>query len=385
LVENPRSNEDIAEPTFQDVLDRLGALRERFATSDQERGALDVVASLLPEEAHARVEGFVGHPNPVAMLGVHGVFILASTILGLWYPSIGAFCCLLVTASLVAEGTGRRGMLRWWLPRHPSYNLVVPEPMGSAQGTIVLTTPLDVPAWPMRASHGPRRPFLWIGVSAVTLSLMMLLRTTSQQFDAPLLFVYAFTLVVMAATSVVGLIARRGIPKAEGDPSGMGTLLQLRERLEADRPPGLGIWYLFTGCGRGHHEGIEAFLRVKGPRLKKPVLVVSLVDTGRAPLRATLTEGPLWPQHHRPTGPSLVERLRWTGWKVRLVDLPESTDARAASRLGYRAIGLVGGRSESTPEAMEKAGAFAEALVRQFAADVRLPAEAGAREPDAEW
>ena len=34
-----------------------------------------------------------------------------------------------------------------------------------------------------------------------------------------------------------------------------------------------------------------------------------LVDAGRPPTAAVVTEGPLVPQHHRPTGPALVERM----------------------------------------------------------------------------
>lgn len=374
----------------------LSALERRYAGSEQERQMLDRVRERLltpaggasddsapPEAGGAdampvRVEGFVAHTRPLVVLGLHGAFVLVAGLVGYVWPQIGALACLLATVSLVGEGTGQAGLLRLWLGRRPSYNLVVPPeafveagPERTAAGTVVLVTPLDVPEHRLRWARRPRRPLLGVLLSALVLTALLILRSLSEPWGTPLLAMYTGSLAVMGVTALLVFLTRREASGTPADPGALAAQLELVRRLRAQPLEGVDVWVVFTGSGRAFQDGARAFLGLRGERLPRPALVLSLLEVGRPPLRAASTEGPLWPQHHRPTGPALVERLRWAGVRVPEVDLPEPTDARAATNLGYRAVSLVGGEGAPTPDAARRAADVAELVVRWFADDLR--------------
>lgn len=352
-------------------LEALSAITERVAGSAGERAMIDVLRGRLPDAEAARVEGFVGHTAPWFVLAVHGVAALVSGAVGWWFPRLGAIGGLLTTASLVGEGTGRLALFRLWLPRSPSYNLVVP-PRGpeAPLGAVVLCAPLDVPRVRLRRRVRPKRPLLGVFASTVLLTVLLLLRALAEPWGNPLLALYAACLAVSAATALGVALALRVPARETEDGSGPATLLALHRRLRADPPPGIEVWTVFTGCGHAHQDGLRAFLRVRGARMPDPLLVVSLTDAGRPPLSAAVSEGPLFPQAHRPTGPALAERLRWAGVRIPLVDHPEATDGRAATQLGYRALSLVGGAGAADAASVGRAVDVAERLVHGFAKDV---------------
>jgi hypothetical protein len=393
-VEGPRGEAGGAgalDQVARDLAD-LGAVSARWAATDGERRMLDAVRARLPEGVSARVEGFVGHPLPLLVLGLHGAFALAGGLVGLRWPLAGLVVVLGVAASLVGEGTGRLGLLRFWMPRLPSYNLVatpraggtvaslprgdrgapiVEEALSSGEiGAIVLSTPLDMPRWRARRRRGLRRPLQAVAVSMASLGGLLLLRALSEPFGAALAGLYASALVVMAGTGGLFFIARRAPVGASSEASGVAVLLELVRRLR-DRPlEGVQTWVVFTGCGHAHQDGMTAFLQLRGERMPRPVLVLSLDDAGRPPLSAAVTEGPLWAQVHRPTGPALVERLRWAGVRIPEVDRADPTDARAAMILGYRALALTGGSGEATPESVLRAADVIETLLRWHREDL---------------
>lgn len=346
------------------------SLEGRFAGSAQERAALDAVRARLPDPDAARIEGFAGHTAPWVVLGMHGVAAFVSGLLGFWMPKLGAAGCLLTSASLIGEGTGSLGLLRMWIPKHPSYNLVVPRRVEGARGTVVLTTPLDAPRVHVRRPRWLRRPLRGVLSSTLVLAALLLLRSLSEPWGAPLMSLYVAGLAGSAITAATVFLTWRSPRTEPADVGGMAALLQAHERLSAEAPDELEVWTVFTGCGRAHQDGVRAFLSLRGERLPQPLLVISLQDAGRAPLRAAITEGPLWQQHHRATGPALVERLQWAGVRVPTIDRPEASDATAASLLGYRALSLVGGGGPPDAEAATRAATLLELIVRWFGEDL---------------
>ncbi len=66
----------------------------------------------------------------------------------------------------------------------------------------------------------------------------------------------------------------------------------------------------------------------------------------------------------------MIERLRWTGLDIPETDCPEPTDARAASRWGYRALALSGSDAPADPQTTARAVDVAEAVIRMYAEDV---------------
>ncbi len=351
-------------------LAELQKVEQRFAGTEAERRMLELVRSRLPDGMASRVEGFVGHPSPLFVLGVHGLFSLLGGALGYWYPRLGALVCLLTAASLVGEGSGRLGLLRLWLPRVASYNLVLPDERGGTVGTIVISTPLDVPRAQMWRPSWLRRPVaasLW---SSVLITALLLLRSLAEPWGRPLMGLYLGSVVVMALTASLVWISRREPRHVAADAGGVAVTLELLRRLADESAGDLQVWTVFTGCGRAHQDGMEAFLRLRGQTLPQPLLVLSLNDAARAPLSAVTTEGPILRQHHLPTGPALVERLRWAGMRIPEVDRPEPSDARAAMILGFRALCLAGGSSEPSVGAAARAADITEAVVRSFAKDL---------------
>ena len=166
-------------------------------------------------------------------------------------------------------------------------------------------------------------------------------------------------------------MAHRRAAGVHEDASGPAVLLELIRRFDADPPPSLDVWAVFTGCGHAYQNGMHAFLAMRGGRLKEPVLVVALAEPGRPPLRAVVSEGPLWAQHHRPTGPALIERLRWAGLDLEEIDSAGITDARAAMLWGYRALALSGGKGVPTVDDSVRAVEVAETIGRLYAEDLR--------------
>ena len=120
-----------------DVLSKIDA---RFAGSEGERKMLHAVQERLPDGAQAKIEGFVDHPGVAFSIGLHAALLVLAGVLGLLQPGVGAIVAGLITISLIGEGTGRFGLLRWLLSKTPSYNLVIRGKQEGALGTVVIAT-----------------------------------------------------------------------------------------------------------------------------------------------------------------------------------------------------------------------------------------------------
>ena len=131
---------------------------------------------------------------------------------------------------------------------------------------------------------------------------------------------------------------------------------------------------VFAGCSRAYQGGMKAFLQLHRKTMADPCLVIALEEPGSSPLHAAVSEGSLVVQHHRATGPALVERLGWAGVRLPMVDRGGATNARAALLAGYRALALVGGDDRPSMEDAEHAVDVLETLVRWYGEDLaRLP------------
>jgi hypothetical protein len=355
-------------------LDALARVRHRHAGTDGEREMVQAVRGLRGEGAPARVEGFVSHLKPDFWVGVHAALLLAAGALGYFLPGLGVLACGVVTLSLVGEGLGRFKLIRWFAPTSPSYNLVVHRAVSEPLGALVLVAPLDTPLfrspWARGSARGSAfRPMQVLFWAAVVVTALLALRSLAEPWGRPSGGMYVAGLIVLAGSVALGAFALRGSDPVE-EAGAEATLLELERRF-ADRPlERVELWIVWTGCGRAFEGGMAAFLDLHGPHLPDPALVIALDDTGRAPLRATLSEGPLFRQTHRPTGPALVERLGWAGVRVELVDLPAATNARAAQVRGLRALALVGGEGAVSADEVARAADVTETLARWYAEDL---------------
>jgi hypothetical protein len=357
---------------IQEDLEELRQVGHRYAGSEGEREMLDRVRERLPEGVSSRIEAFVAFVSPAFVLGAHATALLGGGLLGLRYPLVAAVLCSFVTVSLLSEGTGRTSVLRRFLPKQRSYNLVWRRQLERPLGTLVLTAPLDIPRWrPDQPSWLPR-PMRAVMYAAFVVTGLLWLNALAEPWGRPTQGMYVASLVVLGVTVLLGVAAHRRSEGVREDASGPAALLELVRRFQTDAPEGLDIWVVFTGCGYAYQNGMGAFLGMRGKRLPDPVLVLSFDEPGIPPLGAVVSEGPLIPQHHRPTGPALVERLRWAGLDIQSVDTNRITDARAAMLWGYRALALAGGgEGQPTAEGTLRAVEVAEAISRLYAEDLR--------------
>ncbi|MCB9688888.1 MAG: hypothetical protein H6735_27855 [Alphaproteobacteria bacterium] len=359
-------------------LQALSGVAHRYAGTEGEREMLQQVRSRLPAGARSRIEGFVAYTSPALVVGAHAAALLVSGLVAMRWPLLSALLCGLSLASLVAEGTGRYSVLRRVLPKAASYNLVwrptappVEEGDEASLGTVVIAVPLDIPRWRPERPRWPKRPMFVLFVTGVVMTSVVTLRALAEPWGRPTQGMYAGSLAILAAAVGLGIFAHRRATGLHEDASGPAALLDLGRRIVEQPIAGLDVWCVFTGCAYAYQNGMHAFLAMRGGRLRKPLLVLAMDEPGRGELHAVVSEGPLWRQHHRPTGPALVERLRWAGLDLRSTDTAQITNARAAMLWGHRALALAGGGGVTTAEDTIRAVDVAEAIVRLYADDLR--------------
>ena len=353
----------------------LSALGHRTAGSEGEREMLHQVKNRLSTlengQEKGRVEGFVAFTSPALVVGAHAALLLLAGVLGWVQPMLGAVLCGVVTTSLIFEVTGKRSWIRWVLPKSASYNLVAQVRAQNPLGSVVIAAPLDSPRWRPDRPTWLKRPLRAVVTAALLVTGLLMLKALAEPWGRPTISLYVAALVVLAATVLLTGVAQRRVAGIREDASAPVALLELLRRLEVNPPKDLDVWVVFTGCAHAYQNGMGAFLAMQRQRLVHPLLVIALDEPGRAPLGAVVSEGPLFPLAHRPTGPALVERLRWAGAEIPELDHESVTDARAATLWGYRALALVGGgREESTSESTLEAVDVVEDLVRMYRADL---------------
>lgn len=355
-------------------MEALRRVEGRFAGTEGERAMLHAIRQRLPADGWlVRVEGLVAHNRPDWVVVGHVVLLVVVGLLGALYPGWFVPIAALLTASLLGEATGRYVLLRRLVVKAASYNLVARDERPEAKGSVVLTTNLDVSRWARSRRSGLRlgeRAFQAMFWAAIAVTLGMFVRVLGDPFGEATLGVYLGLIGLLAGSALYRLASRRPAPKGTDCASGPAVLLELMRRFAEHPAPEVETWVAFTGCGHADQGGMHHFLDLHRNSLRDPVLVIHLDEPARSPLIAVTSEGPVFAQSHLPTGPALVERLRWAG-----VDLPETrlftaTDARAARVRGVRSVSLTGGDGAPTLEAAVHAADLVEVMVRWFADDV---------------
>ncbi len=353
----------------------LSTLSGRIAGESGERDMLTRVRDRLPplpDGVAPRSEGFVAHTAPALSLGLHAALLLLAGVIGAFWPAPAAIVAGAVTLSYLIEGAGRVGPIRWWLPLSPSYNLVIKQPAaGRALGALVLVTPLD--AARKRPLEGRwllgRRPGRLLLVAGFVVTVLLGIRV-AEPWGPRATWFYAGAMSVVAMSVALGARWWGWAGDGRDDASGPAAMMELIRKFSADPVPGIDVWYAFVANGHAYQAGTSAFLELHRNALPEPTLVVSMRAPARGQLRATQSEGTLFSQPHRATGPALLERLGWAGVSVPVVDFGGASDARAASVLGFRAVGLTGGYDAPTAEQAAHAVEVVETAARWYAADL---------------
>ncbi|MCA9571631.1 MAG: hypothetical protein KC656_27520 [Myxococcales bacterium] len=356
-------------------MDALSRIGHRYAGSEGERQMVHAVKERLGD-LPGRIEGFVAFTSPATVLGLHAAGLLFAGVLGIQRPFVGAVLSAVFTASLLSEGLGRFSFVRRFASKTPSYNLVVPLRRPDALGTVVVPAPLDSPRWRPDRPRWLRRPLKAVLTSAFVVTTLLVLNAMAEPWGRPTIGMYVTALVVLFGTVVFGWVTQRRRGGVDEDASGPAALLELLRHLAEDAPEHVEVWGVFTGCGHAYQNGMGAFLGMHGKHLTNPVFVLALDDPGRAPVGGVVKEGTLIGHHHRPTGPALVERLRWAGVDIPVVDKAGETDARIALLSGYRALALSGDPSaRPDPESALRAMRVADRIIRWFGEDLARVAD----------
>jgi hypothetical protein len=351
----------------------LAAISERFAGTEAERRMLHEVRQRVPEGWLVRAEGFVDHVRPDRIAAAHVAVLVLIGLVGVWWPGWAVLGAGAVTLSLLGEATGRAAILRAVLVKSASYNLVARDARPDPRGSVVIAAPLDASRWRRQRRSGLRlgeRAWQAMFWAAIGVTAFMAIRAIGEPLGPATLDLYLASLALLTGTALFRIVTLRSAGDVEDAAGGPAVLLELLQRFAAEPVPGVEVWIAFTGCGHAYQGGMRSFLQLHRDSLRDPVLVVALDAPERAPLNAVVSEGPVFAQLHRATGPALVERLRWAG-----IDLPEirlygATDAREAQLRGYRSLALSGGDGAPSADAARRAADLVEVMVRWFAADV---------------
>lgn len=184
----------------------------RFAAEEGEREMLHAVRARLCETDEFTTEGFVSPAYSEVFVGVHVALLLLGGIVGFWWPIGGGAITALGTLGLLAETTGRFSWAHVTLMKRAAYNLVVRQRVPDSKGSIVLTTPLDVPRykkWETPWIRWTRRPLQWVFSAAMVLLALMVLRALGEPLGPRTRDLHLVAVGILAVSVSVGLVAYR--------------------------------------------------------------------------------------------------------------------------------------------------------------------------------
>ncbi len=248
----------------------------RQPTSDDERRAQELVAEQYEALGlDTSWHHFRFNDNLYANLALHAGVALAGMAVARRRPAIGALLQLGAAASYVAESTRVGYALRRVFPWKPSQNLLATLPArGALRLRVVFVAHADAaftgllfePAFAARFSGSPP-PFdksmrLVIGTQVASGALAMLEALTGRAV-VPAVARAALAFPSLMAGALNADVVRRDtiVPGANDNLSGTVGALLLARRLVADRPDGIEVVFVTTGCEEASLGGSDALAR----------------------------------------------------------------------------------------------------------------------------
>ena len=278
-----------------EIIRGLCSFERRLTGTDAERRAANWLAARLQERGRrAEVEPIYVHPQYGLVHAVHCALGFAGSLVAVAEPAIGFALVLLAATSMYLDLNTRLYLIRRLFFRRASQNVLSRGPRPDAPARVILCAHYDAaqtgrlfePRTVERAARlqarlpfpiGPFRLIFWslasllpilgarmAGVDAVWLSLIQLLPTL-------ILIASVFLLVDVALSGVV--------PGANDNASGVATALSLAGELDRDRPEHLDVWVLLAGGGWSLHEGVRSFVRAHRDRLSPDSTYFVFLDT----------------------------------------------------------------------------------------------------------
>jgi len=391
-------------------IEQLRLFEDRFAGGLGERSSQEAMAGLYRRLGYAvRVEGCVCHTNPALVWFLHAVLLTAGALLAALHPVAGLVATLLGLLSLHGEVASRRRLVRWFLPKDISSNLIARRPRedGADAPRILFVAHGDVArrglihhTWLARFFRGaagrfkvhPLRLVLALGWFQVAVIALRLPGLHLEQLDRLLLPTLAsFALVVLLTLDWMRPRAAAG---ANDNGSGLAVIAALAEHFAEHPARNAEVCFLVTGSREAQSEGMDSFLTTFGRTLlTDDTFVINVDDVGAGQLHFGVSERTPTPLLYGPLLPglaaSIARRKPFLG--VKPVTLLGISDAGVATRHGYSAITLKAlrkGRPSTPvhtardrmrllqPRAMARAFGFARRLAERLDAELAEPAAA---------
>ncbi len=406
-------------PPPVELAERMELVRElcsfegRLAGTDAERRAAARLARRLERQGwRPEIEPTYVHPQWPLVHALHCALGFGASLLALVAPAAGFAIALAAAVSMYLDLNGRAYVLRPLFFRRASQNVVARRP-GDEGGRATVYVCAHYDAARTGAAYAPRQLARLAALARLTrlplsparlafwslAALLPLLGLRMAGLGGALLSLLQLppTLALLLATfALVDIELSDVVPGANDNASGVATALALAAAVAADPPRHLDVRLVLTGGEGPLVEGLRSFLRAHRRELDpRRSVFLNLDAVGRGELRYLASEGLAVSQPADRRLRQLCEAIAEAsgaegGAGAARGPDPHAfgfaTDAALASARGYPAITITalepgtlappGFRLASDapellePEAMERALAFALALVRQLDRDV---------------
>lgn len=332
------------EPVKGDVLS--GGPTGVAASTLERRAAGRLVEELESKGREAAIQEVRIPASESVILAFHALLVIAASLIGLKWPAIGAFLCLLVIFSFYAErGLGLR-LLGKVLPGRKTSNVLSPPP-GPAweQVETVFTTGFDIPdsypagEWLARRFSGrltSDRILFFGGMIGTFAALLM--RAVGIEDLGLSIFQTVTTAIPMAI--VAAQIDRRlaGTPIAtQEDLAPARDVIAAAGAIDDETEGESGVGICLMGAEHSSAGGAVGFFSDRRLKLKEGCALINLVRGARgAAPEVTGSEGDLMPTGMNP------ELAAESPQRPKTVALRSQTAATVARRFGLRATTVVG-------------------------------------------
>lgn len=377
-------------------IEALVAFEGRSPGSDAERRAARHLERRLGELGReVELEPTHVFPNYPIAHALHALLAIVGSVLSVYVPVAGAALVLLAAVSAFGDLSASFLLVRRLTGRRASQNVSSPEDAGKP-GVVVLTANYDAGragaifgrrALERRAALGrllrrpigPFEPFFWALIAVLVCTTLRLvglegLGLTIAQFVPTVLLIATVPLLLDIALSPV-------VPGANGNASGVATVLRLAERF-GGRLEHFDLWVVLPGAGEGLMLGMREWIRRHRRRLDPERTVFVDVDmTGHGTPRWIEKEGLVVALRYHPELIRLCEQVG----DGRGMTSRNATSALAARAAGFPAI-AIGARNaldyvpdwrqptdtpeRIDPQALERSYAFCCALLERLDAEV---------------
>ncbi len=385
--------------------------RGRVAGSEAERTCQATFAGRMDRIGlDAVVEGAVCPPPLPNILILHAGVFLGALLLSLARPIPGTLLSFVATLSFYGELRGRPRILRWFLLKRITGNMVARLRKPDARGKVLVVAHADVASssalfhpWVKRWTTHREQPgrTLHPGTLVLAAGAAQTIAAAEQGSRADI-SAFALTLFLGAAFIHVGLLVLAldwwRSPPVEGaidNASGLAVAWGLAKQIARQPLQNTELWVVATGDREPEAGGMRAFLTQFRRHLDPDTTyVINIDEVGLGKLNIVTAEGRWARLPYRPTLPGLAERVaagpEFDG--IGEAEVVGTTDAGVATEAGLRAVTLTsmidGERpmllhthddvaAAVDPESLGEALRFAVALVRavdDHLADAPIPA-----------